>query len=349
MQKNKFTIGIVIGVTLGISVLLPSTQLVHADSQSDGVIINATVPAGAVCGNGVVEGAEECDLGGANGTCPSATCSVGCNILTCGGNSGDGTPPVIADVIVTPSSTGAIITWVATDNVGISSCELEYGLTNSYGSDAAVTSGDLINFTGSIYSLTTSTEYLYEIVCRDTSSNSDTHADSFVTGFTLVPVNLTVLVTPEKRVSRDGGNLDLDFTLIVNDPSVVVTPYQFSGRTGANGQYIEVNALMPQGTNLDVILKGRSHLAKKIVGVNIADGDDIVLDFTDGGLFEVKAGDVAGSGLKDNFVDILDMSDVTLNVNGIDVDADLNADDIVDVLDISIVLTNFNQGGDPLP
>ncbi|MEK6984501.1 MAG: carboxypeptidase-like regulatory domain-containing protein [Nanoarchaeota archaeon] len=38
---------------------------------------------GPVCGNGVVEGSEACDEGGNNGACPR-TCSLGCNLNTCG-------------------------------------------------------------------------------------------------------------------------------------------------------------------------------------------------------------------------------------------------------------------------
>lgn len=40
------------------------------------------------CGNGVVEGSEECDEGGSNGFCPTATCSDVCTINSCQVESG---------------------------------------------------------------------------------------------------------------------------------------------------------------------------------------------------------------------------------------------------------------------
>lgn len=46
----------------------------------------AVNPPPAVCGNGVVEGSESCDLGGGNGACPS-TCSTSCTTNVCGGGS----------------------------------------------------------------------------------------------------------------------------------------------------------------------------------------------------------------------------------------------------------------------
>jgi hypothetical protein len=46
------------------------------------------VPPSTVCGDGVKEGSEACDLGSGNGDCP-ATCSTSCTLNTCGG----GNPP----------------------------------------------------------------------------------------------------------------------------------------------------------------------------------------------------------------------------------------------------------------
>jgi hypothetical protein len=55
----------------------------------------AAISPPAVCGNGTKEGIEACDLGGANGACPS-TCSTSCTVNTCTPvvNGSCGTPAV---------------------------------------------------------------------------------------------------------------------------------------------------------------------------------------------------------------------------------------------------------------
>ena len=75
----------------------------------------------------------------------------------------------------------------------------------------------------------------------------------------------------------------------------------------------------------------------------------MVLDFTNGGSYELYAGDVQGFGLKDNLIDVLDISMTDSKFNSANEDADLNRDGVVDVLDMSIVLVNYGKQGDPLP
>ena len=111
--------------------------------------------------------------------------------------------------------------------------------------------------------------------------------------------------------------------------------------------------------NMSVFIKGRSHLAKKITGINIGEAtENIILNFTDSseleswGSYYLSAGDVQGDwpGLKDNFVDVLDISAVDVKFNQLDdLDADLNKDGVVDVLDVAVILTNLNNQGDLLP
>lgn len=50
--------------------------------------VNVTVTI-AVCGNGAVEGDEQCDNGSSNGSCP-ATCSAACTTNSCGGGNNGG-------------------------------------------------------------------------------------------------------------------------------------------------------------------------------------------------------------------------------------------------------------------
>ena len=40
----------------------------------------------------------------------------------------------------------------------------------------------------------------------------------------------------------------------------------------------QVKIIVLSATNLEAIIKGRSHLARKIIGVNIQNGQNIILD-----------------------------------------------------------------------
>jgi parallel beta-helix repeat protein len=89
----------------------------------------------------------------------------------------DTTPPVISDVVVTPSSDAATITW---DTDEPASSKIEYGLTASYGSfeeDSTSEQSHSITLTN----LTAETTYYYNITSVDASGNPATYNGQFTT------------------------------------------------------------------------------------------------------------------------------------------------------------------------
>lgn len=252
--------------------------------------------------------------------------------------------PVISNVTSTPSATSSATTWTITDDNGLSSVIFSYGMDLAYSSTSSIIGTYGVNLTG----LTPDTVYYFRILVVDIASNIAQYTGSFTTLADKVK-SLKIIAKPEKRVFKPGGNLDLDVTVLFYDPAIEQVVHMLNTSLDKSGSSTLYQLVMPTGNNLQVILKGQSHLAKKIVGVNIANGQDIILDFTDGGYFELLAGDVQGTGLKDNFIDILDLAaeDVKFNANYLN--EDLNRDGIVDVLDLSIILVNYNQQGDPIP
>lgn len=153
---------------------------VSADTTSTGVTVGATVGAGAVCGNGVLEIGESCDAGGGNGgDCP-ATCSLSCTTRSCGGGGGGGgdtTNPSISNIVALVGVTTSSVSWTATDNVSVSSCSFVYGLTEGYGSSGSVDGSYSVSLSG----LSASTQYFYRISCSDGSGNSAQSTGSFTT------------------------------------------------------------------------------------------------------------------------------------------------------------------------
>jgi len=260
-------------------------------------------------------------------------------------------------VSTSTSFSTATVKWTANSQAGIEVCNFDYGEDESYSLNVNPTHVDNL-YIVSLSGLSSSTTYNFNISCE---SNDDV-AESLVGDFTtkinedviIVTVDLTVLACPEKR---GGSNNSVGGLLVFYDPVQKVTLGMKQIDIDTNGYHRNNKAKLPEHNNLAVYFKGRSHLAKKITGVNVVAGASLVLNFTDDtnlnfGNFKLKAGDVQGSwpGLKDNFVDVLDLSAVDVRLNQMaDFDADLNNDNIVDVLDMSMVLGNFNLGGDVLP
>jgi hypothetical protein len=90
----------------------------------------------------------------------------------------DTQPPVIANVVVTPDSNGATVTWT-TNEVGDS--QVDYGLSSAYTDvqgDAALVASHSIALTG----LTADTLYHFEVSSQDAAGNLGTSGDlSFTT------------------------------------------------------------------------------------------------------------------------------------------------------------------------
>jgi hypothetical protein len=263
-----------------------------------------------------------------------------------GGGYTDTNPPVISNVTSTVNFTTSTVSWTAVDENPILNCTLYYGETTAYGNSATV-AGSGSSFYAGLSGLTMGTDYYFLISCLDTYGNPGTATGMFSTLASEYKNNLIILAKQEKRVPKSGGNYDMGATLRLYDSTTKVLAYSADLSFGATGSTTISGGGIPVGT-YDAMLKGEAHLAKRIINVNIVNGSNTILDFTQANTFYLYTGDVQGTGLKDNFVDILDVSkeDVEFN-SGIKV-FDLNRDGAVDVLDISAVLTNFNMRGDAL-
>lgn len=263
-----------------------------------------------------------------------------------GGGTGDSVVPIISDINVAVDYTTGTVSWVATDETQLANCSFDYGLTELYGSTIwpDQTSSD---FFVDLNGLTTGTLYYFMIHCMDMSSNSATATGTLTTLSPEFFRNLIITAKPEKRISKIGGNYQANAFLLLYDSvtkelqNTIEVNLDYSGTTT-----IQVEDVLTG--NYEAVLKTESHLAKRIIGVSVVNDFDTVLDFTDADVFYLLAGDVQGTGLKDNFVDILDISATDINFNSVDPIFDLNRDDIVDVLDMSAVLVNYNKAGDPI-
>lgn len=258
----------------------------------------------------------------------------------------DSTGPSITDVTSTIGYTTGTVSWTATDISFIQNCNFNYGLTELYGLPLTpVQSGSSysVNFTG----LATATPYYYQISCFDTFYNMSTVTGTFVTeapGFTR---KLFILAKPEKRVPKTGGNWGANATLLLYHSVTKDLMYSKAIVLSGAGTSTLQDSGIPTG-NFEAVIKGESHLAKKIINVSISNSMDTTMDFTESNVFYLFAGDVQGAGLKDNFVDILDISAENIKLNSHDQIFDINRDNIVDVLDMSAVLVNYNKSGDDI-
>ncbi|PIT88577.1 MAG: hypothetical protein COU29_02250 [Candidatus Magasanikbacteria bacterium CG10_big_fil_rev_8_21_14_0_10_36_32] len=260
------------------------------------------------------------------------------------GPGGSDSAPVISNVVTSTSANSAVITWIVTDDKGLSSVNFYYSADMSYGLTTTTIGAYQVNLSN----LTEDTIYYFKIVATDIASNVTEYAGTLKTSLDSVK-SLKIYAKAEKRVPKIGGNLALFTTVILYDPSGFYLPYSLNVSLDKTGSSTLYNVIVPNGTNLEAVIKGQSHLARKIIGVNIQNGQDIFLDFSEADSVELLAGDVQGTGLKDNFVDILDVSAENVNYNNIGLNEDLNRDGVVDILDMSIVLTNFNLAGVLIP
>ncbi len=197
-QRFRFLFFFVFGLL--VPIFFGGLSVVLADTTSTNVSVGATVGAGVVCGNGVIEGGEACDAGGSNGSCP-ASCSSSCTVNDCGGGGGDTTGPSITGISSVPLATSATISWNASDSSGVSSCTFEYGATVSYGSSSAVSG----TYQSSVTGLAASTQYFFKISCVDSLSNSREETGTFTTtaivGDTTAPTISAIVTTTQQTAA----------------------------------------------------------------------------------------------------------------------------------------------------
>ncbi len=168
LTKLKFTY-LLLGLSATAGLFFAGSVL--ADTEIDSATVNATIP--AVCGNGVVEGDEQCDDGNLiDGDGCSSTCQT-----EGGGGGGDSWPPAISNVVEDPGVTTTSVSWNATDFSGIRVCYFTYGLDTNYDNSATVSGSYLVNLTG----LSAEMTYYYRIRCLDNNFNDAVYTDSFTT------------------------------------------------------------------------------------------------------------------------------------------------------------------------
>ncbi|MFZ2978593.1 MAG: hypothetical protein WA057_02905 [Candidatus Magasanikiibacteriota bacterium] len=151
---------------------------VLAEEQSGNLDVNYSIP--GQCGNGIQEWNESCDNGIDNGVCPKS-CSNSCTDNgNCGGDgcTGDCESPVVKDVTSIPSQTSVTVSWLTTDDVGVSSVGFKYGTI--YGTyDLSPASEN--NSSASLSGLTPDTIYYFQITASDASGKKGYGYGSFRT------------------------------------------------------------------------------------------------------------------------------------------------------------------------
>lgn len=335
--------------------------------------INFEVPMGAnYCGNGLVGPGEDCDGTNLDNkscinvgfACGTLSCNPDCSFntsdcsLDCpGGGGNDVTPPVISISSLENSLNSSKIYFSATDDSGISSCLFSYSSINGAYSSTTIVYNLENDFWVNLVNLESDTEYFYKITCSDTKLNTSNYYSEFKTleGIPEKTLVLEVYARPKNRQTTFAFDA---FLLFVEKNSKEVFKTEIN--LDSLGYYKNESIKLPIYDDLDVFIKGRSHLAKKISGIYISDEtESLVLNFTDSldpntwGSYYLFPGDTQGvwPGLKDNTVNVLDFSawDVAFEKNINKLDNDLNADGVVNVLDVSIIDVNFNMTGDVYP
>lgn len=343
-----------------------------SDAELD---INFSVPHGShYCGDGIVDIGEDCDGSNLNNKSCINVGSFGCGTLACnsdctfnisacktdcpGGGGDDTTPPVINLLEEDVSISSAKITWTATDDSGINNCLFSYNNINgSYASSSMVNILDN-NFWVDLINLENNTEYFYKITCQDNKLNTANYYSEFKT-LEKIPeksLKLEVYARPKNRKT----DFSLEALVLFVEPNTKQIFKTILVSLNSLGYYKNEAIELPIYTDMDVFIKGRSHLAKKISGIDINnETTSLILNFTDSlelttwGNYYLMAGDTQGiwPGLKDNIINVLDLSawDIASNQNTNILDNDLNNDGRVDVLDVSIIEINLSEKGDILP
>lgn len=86
-------------------------------------------------------------------------------------------PPTISNVVISPSTSTAQISWSAADDNGLSTVGFEYGISPSYGSMAFISG----SYLASLFDLSLSTQYYFRIRVTDSAGQQTTYEGSFTT------------------------------------------------------------------------------------------------------------------------------------------------------------------------
>lgn len=141
----------------------------------------------------------------------------------------DTTPPVISNIVTTPSSTSATITWT-TDEAATS--RTDYGLDTTYGSfvsDPTLVTSHSMELTG----LSSSTTYHFKVTSEDSSGNSASSVDRTFT--TTSPATVPDAPTALSATVISDSQIDLSWTSPLNDGGSSITGYQIEKASPVGG------------------------------------------------------------------------------------------------------------------
>lgn len=97
----------------------------------------------------------------------------------------DTTPPVVSGVVVTPNPSGAMVAWTTNE---VTTGQVLFGLTNSYGLLVVSQTGDGLSHTATLTDLLASSTYHFQIIATDVALNSaSTNDQTFETLRDIVP------------------------------------------------------------------------------------------------------------------------------------------------------------------
>ncbi len=137
----------------------------------------------------------------------------------------DGVPPVISNIVATPSATTATITWTTNEPATSS---VAYGLTSSYGSVVSDLTNMVTNHSLLIQDLQPSTTYHYAVTSADYGGASSTSTDRTFPTTALTPPSPPVLVSPANGSSGQPTSPTLTW-----NRSVTATSYRVQLGTDA--------------------------------------------------------------------------------------------------------------------
>src|SRR5258708_871587 len=162
----------------------------------------------------------------------------------------DHTAPVISNILVTPSASGAVIKWTTNEN---STSNIDYGFTKSYGSSSGESdvSSKVSNHSVTLSNLINCTTYHFRIRSKDLAQNEGVSSDTtFTTSGGIFPG-----IPPKiyNSVPQNANSILLFFTDVANPIDRYIVQYgKKSGNytygsqdvNGNNGSYT-VKSLIP--------------------------------------------------------------------------------------------------------
>ena len=141
----------------------------------------------------------------------------------------DTIPPVISNIVTTPSSTSATITWTTNE---LATSRVDYGLADTYGSfvsDPTLVTSHSIQLTG----LSSSITYHFKVTSADNSGNPASSAD--LTFTTTSPATVSDAPAALSATVISDSQIDLSWAAPLNDGGSSITGYQIERASPVGG------------------------------------------------------------------------------------------------------------------